>query len=560
MRGGRFASAPTTPSSRRRSPSAPRASAAHARLGAARRRRPPADAAAAPSSGRSVVGGAPSGDRVRPRVGVGRAGLRARAARRDERAGAAPDRAPAGRRLRDLAIAGGHAWVTDGAGAEGSLTDVDLAAGRVRRVVPIACCALGVVARGTDVWVSVPRDGPGAVDARRCALGASRRADPVGPGPGPIAFAGGRVWVWNTSAPTSLMAIDPATDRVTAGADLHGVSDIAAGPAGFWAGGDGIGLVQIDPRSGRILRRIGAVAGPQTLAVGDRRRLRRRPLVPATAPASLVTRTAIAAGLASAPVPVGGTRGRPRTRRGRIVVGRLRRRDGHTDPAAVRVRSRSSASRTQPGRSYQGKCPAPREHLDLGRRADRGGRVGGGADRHRARLRHAGRASARSGPRDAQRGRAARRAAIRTSRRRPPPRALIAGNGGALAGSAKYAGQSKRIDSRIVLVTALAGHRLLLEVLHPREVALGRAAHELGIEQRLAAVADAAQRVDDQRRGDPPGVRGEHVQEQVTAPRVTDDRGRAPSPARRARPATSSTCVAMSYGARAVDGARPRCW
>jgi hypothetical protein len=128
----------------------------------------------------------------------------------------------------------------------------------------------------------------------------------VGPGPGPIALAGSRVWIWNTSAPTSLMAIDPTTNRVAGGAGLHGVSALASGPAGFWAGGDGIGIVRIDPRSGRILRRTAAVSGAQMLAVGaDGVYAGERSC--GNCRASFVTRTGIAAGVAGAPVPVGDT-------------------------------------------------------------------------------------------------------------------------------------------------------------------------------------------------------------------------------------------------------------
>ena len=139
------------------------------------------------------------------------------------------------------------------------------------------------------------------IDARTGRIAAR---SPVGEGPGPIAVAGPRVWVWNTSAPTSLLAIDPASNRVSGGALLHGVSDLASGPAGLWAGGDAIGIVQIDPRSGRILRRTSAVSGAQNLAVGNRAVYASQRTC-GICDESFVTRTGIAAGLSGVPVPAG---------------------------------------------------------------------------------------------------------------------------------------------------------------------------------------------------------------------------------------------------------------
>jgi hypothetical protein len=213
---------------------------------------------------------------------------------------------PLGGDYRHVAIAGGAAWVTDGAGPHAGVAEIDLATGRVRRIIAVACCAIGVVAHGGDVWVTVTGGARGVVVRIDAGTGRVVARIPVGPGPEPIAFAGSRVWVWNTSAPTSLMAIDPATDRVSGGASLHGVSAIATGPAGFWAGGDGIGIMQIDPHSGRILRHTAAVSGTQLLAVGsDAVYAGERSC--GECDASFVTRTGIAQGTAGAPVPVGDT-------------------------------------------------------------------------------------------------------------------------------------------------------------------------------------------------------------------------------------------------------------
>jgi DNA-binding beta-propeller fold protein YncE len=154
------------------------------------------------------------------------------------------------------------------------------------------------------VWVTVPRDGPGEVLRIDARTGRIVAHVPVGNGPGPIAIAGSRVWVWNTSSPTSLLSIDPAVNRVTGGASIHGVSDIAAGPAGLWASGNGVGMAQIEPRSGRILRRLSAVSGAQYLAVGTRAVYASQRTC-GICDESFVTRTGIGAGIAGPPVPAG---------------------------------------------------------------------------------------------------------------------------------------------------------------------------------------------------------------------------------------------------------------
>ena len=66
-------------------------------------------------------------------------------------------------------------------------------------------------------------------------------------------------------------------------------------------------------------------------------------------------------------------------------------------------------------------------------------------------------------------------------------------------------------------------------MLHPLEVPHRRAAHQLVVKRRLAAVADRTERVDEQRGGDARRMRGEHVEEQVAAPRVADDRRALPA-------------------------------
>jgi hypothetical protein len=211
---------------------------------------------------------------------------------------------PPGGDYRHVAIAGGQAWVTDGAGPRSEVVAVDLAKRRVRRVVKLRCCAIGVAARGGDVWVTVPREGPGEVVRIDARSGRVVARIPVGPGPGPIAIAGGRIWLWNTSYPTSLMGIDPATNRVVAVGDVRGVSDLDAGPAGLWAAGNGAGVVRLDPHSGRVVRHTSSISGARQLAVG-RAAVYTSQMACGACSASFVTRTDLASGSSGPPLPVG---------------------------------------------------------------------------------------------------------------------------------------------------------------------------------------------------------------------------------------------------------------
>jgi hypothetical protein len=54
---------------------------------------------------------------------------------------------------------------------------------------------------------------------------------------------------------------------------------------------------------------------------------------------------------------------------------------------------------------------------------------------------------------------------------------------------------------------------------------------ELGLELRLAAVANATERIDDHRGSDPFGMRGEQVDQEVAAPGVSDHDGAVPAQA-----------------------------
>ena len=71
--------------------------------------------------------------------------------------------------------------------------------------------------------------------------------------------------------PVGLIGLDLRTNRVIRGADLSTVPDVAAGAGAVWVAEDGVGVTQLDPRTGQVLRRIRLPdASPLThLAVGD---------------------------------------------------------------------------------------------------------------------------------------------------------------------------------------------------------------------------------------------------------------------------------------------------
>ena len=88
---------------------------------------------------------------------------------------------------------------------------------------------------------------------------------------------------------------------------------------------------------------------------------------------------------------------------------------------------------------------------------------------------------------------------------------------------------------REIGVGAAALHRPLVELLGAGHVLGRRAARHLRVEHRLSAVADAAERVDHEGRGDPLGYLGQKRAEAGGRPRSDRPRPRAPSPGRRAR-------------------------
>jgi hypothetical protein len=70
--------------------------------------------------------------------------------------------------------------------------------------------------------------------------------------------------------PVGLTGLDLGTNRVIRGADLGTVSDVAAGVGAVWVAEDGVGVTQLDPRTGQVVRRVRLHAAHVTqLAAGD---------------------------------------------------------------------------------------------------------------------------------------------------------------------------------------------------------------------------------------------------------------------------------------------------
>ena len=77
-----------------------------------------------------------------------------------------------------------------------------------------------------------------------------------------IALAGGVLWSVAPRdqnperIPVGLIGLDVRTNRVIRGADLSTVPDVAAGAGAVWIAEDGVGVTQLDPRTGQVIRRI----------------------------------------------------------------------------------------------------------------------------------------------------------------------------------------------------------------------------------------------------------------------------------------------------------------
>jgi hypothetical protein len=214
---------------------------------------------------------------------------------------------PAGGDYRHVTVGAGRVWVTDGAGPRGSLVEIDPGRARIRRVLAVPCCTIGVAAGAGAIWTSRPAQGPGQVLRLDPWSGRVTARIRVGFSPSAIVVADDSVWVSNTSVQTSLMRIDPYTNKVTATIERgQGISDLAVGSSGLWATENHQIAVRLDPASGRVLRRVGFPATALQLAVGQGE-LWASALNCRSCAQGFVTRLRLRTGIAGPAIPVGQT-------------------------------------------------------------------------------------------------------------------------------------------------------------------------------------------------------------------------------------------------------------
>lgn len=171
-----------------------------------------------------------------------------------------------------LAVGHGDVW----AGAGPRLVRLRPGTGRVVTTLRVGGFVTAVALAGSDVWVAdVAQNGPGEVVRVDAATARVKARIRVGDGPVSVVSGLGSIWVANSSA-SSVMRIDPRTDRVTATllSDRFS-SDLTVAAGLVWVAGD-VDLIGLDS-SGRIARRISlptratrvAVRGSVAFALDD---------------------------------------------------------------------------------------------------------------------------------------------------------------------------------------------------------------------------------------------------------------------------------------------------
>jgi YVTN family beta-propeller protein len=214
---------------------------------------------------------------------------------------------PVGRDPTSMAFAAGSLWVT--AREDRTLAQLNVAANRIARKIPLSDAPRAVVAGFGSLWVAYEIDRkvarldltrgvfttPIELGANPTALavgagslwvaseeagtvfrvdpqtGAVGKAIPVGNGPIGVAVGERGVWVANRQDRT-VSRIDPATDRVVrtvrVGADP---SAVAVGAGSVWVANSGDGTVsRIDPVRSRVTETIRVVGNPTALAIDGR--------------------------------------------------------------------------------------------------------------------------------------------------------------------------------------------------------------------------------------------------------------------------------------------------
>jgi YVTN family beta-propeller protein len=178
-----------------------------------------------------------------------------------------------------IAFGFGSVWIANRDGATATtatVTEVDPASGRARRVVPVAVLQRipnaptlwGVVADAESraVWVAAPFEL--ALKRIRPRLGTLVATVEVGDSP-PFQLAAGEGAIWATTS-FGVLRVDPRRNRLAARVQLpFDPRDIAVGAGAVWiANGTGNSVWVLDPDTNRVVDRIPVGLEPVAIAVG----------------------------------------------------------------------------------------------------------------------------------------------------------------------------------------------------------------------------------------------------------------------------------------------------
>jgi YVTN family beta-propeller protein len=182
-----------------------------------------------------------------------------------------------------LALAAGAVvleFARDGAGpasvsaGPNTVAVIDAATNRIVDAIPMGTHPVGIAYRGGDVWVANTEDRTvSRIDPE------SRAVKNIGIGAPPTDIVFARtdaIWTGNGSEGT-LSEVSPVLRKVVRTTDLSGeglvrnaVYALAYGAGSLWAATSTQELIRVDPRTGKVLRRIRLRANPRAVAYGAR--------------------------------------------------------------------------------------------------------------------------------------------------------------------------------------------------------------------------------------------------------------------------------------------------
>jgi YVTN family beta-propeller protein len=172
---------------------------------------------------------------------------------------------PVGTAPKNVAVAEGAIWVTNGADA--TVDRIDPETRTVRQTIEVGKGPDETAFGAGSVWVTNGLDGT----VSRIDPGSNKPIDtiPVGSGPSGVAVGFGAVWVVNRDDHT-LTKIDAATgERERTGPTGSGPVDVAVGGSSIWVTSAGDGqLLRVDPRTARVAERVNVGRGPESVAFG----------------------------------------------------------------------------------------------------------------------------------------------------------------------------------------------------------------------------------------------------------------------------------------------------